>query len=67
MLFAVSDQVWLALIALISSGFGLVNVWMQQRNKGVTETHAKEISSALAENTAITQAAHDMVKEVTRS
>lgn len=63
MIFAVSDKVWIDLIQLATLVVGLVSVWMQQRNKGVTERTTKDISEALAENTAITQKAADRAEQ----
>lgn len=67
MILAVSDQVWLAAIGAVVTFFGVINTYLQQRNKGVTETKANEITAALQENTDVTKETHAIVKEVSRS
>lgn len=64
MILAVSDQVWLAGIALLTLIFGIVNnivnAWLANRNRNVTQVTTQQLSKALAENTALTQKASDV-------
>lgn len=63
MILAWSDQVWLAAIGALVTFFGVVNTYLQNRNRTTTETKAKEITEALQENTDVTKETHAIVKE----